>query len=78
MGAVTETTRSNGGLPASRRGPDVHSVAADPLFADPKHGDFSLPPDSPAFKIGFEPFPRTTPGSSPRSGIIDSFTQKAR
>ena len=38
------------------RGPDVHSAVADPLFRDAKHGDFSLPPDSPAFTIGFEPF----------------------
>jgi len=38
------------------KGLDVHSVIADPRFADPKHGDFSLPPDSPALAIGFEPF----------------------
>jgi hypothetical protein len=35
---------------------DVHSVVADPLFADAKNGDFSLPEHSPARSIGFEPF----------------------
>lgn len=35
------------------RGQDVHSVIADPLFADPEHGDFTLKPDSPVFKLGF-------------------------
>jgi len=37
------------------RGQDVHSLIADPLFADPDKGDFTLAPDSPAFKIGFKP-----------------------
>lgn len=34
---------------------DKHSLVADPMFADPEHGDFSLPPDSPAFKLGLQP-----------------------
>jgi hypothetical protein len=38
-------------------GLDKNSVIADPQFADPDHGDFSMPPDSPAFKIGFSPIP---------------------
>lgn len=37
-------------------GLDTHSIAADPHFADPVHGDFHLAPDSPAAKIGFVPF----------------------
>ena len=37
-------------------GLDVHSLTADPLFADAKNGDFTLPENSPAFAIGFEPF----------------------
>ena len=38
-----------------KRGQDVHSLVADPLFADPDHGDFTLKPGSPAAKIGFQP-----------------------
>jgi len=38
-------------------GRDQNSIIADPGFADPENGDFTLPDDSPAFKIGFKPFP---------------------
>ena len=38
-----------------KRGQDVHSVVADPLFVDPDHNDFTLKPDSPAIKLGFVP-----------------------
>ncbi len=37
-----------------KRGLDVHSLVADPLFTDPEHGDFTLKPGSPAAKIGFQ------------------------
>lgn len=33
---------------------DQHSVLADPLFVDAENGDFTLNPDSPAFKLGFK------------------------
>jgi 3D (Asp-Asp-Asp) domain-containing protein len=39
-----------------KAGQDVHSVVADPLFAAPEKGDFTLKPDSPALKLGFKPF----------------------
>ena len=34
---------------------DQGSVVADPLFADPKAGNFTLKPESPAFKKAFKP-----------------------
>ena len=36
------------------RGFDVHSQIADPLFIDPYNGNFTLKPESPAFKLGFK------------------------
>ena len=41
---------------------DQHSIVADPGFVDPKNHDFHLKPDSPALKIGFEPFDYTKAG----------------
>ncbi len=38
-------------------GADTRSVVADPLFVDAARGDFTLKPDSPALKLGFEPIP---------------------
>ena len=37
-------------------GQDRHSLVADPKFADPANGDFSLAKDSPAFSVGFKEF----------------------
>lgn len=36
-------------------GQDTHSIVADPGFAAPHEGDFSLKPDSPALQVGFRP-----------------------
>ncbi|ASV72750.1 hypothetical protein THTE_0148 [Thermogutta terrifontis] len=44
------------------KGWDVGSIIADPRFRDPEKGDFTLLPDSPAFKIGFVPFDYTQAG----------------
>jgi len=38
-----------------KRGQDVHSILADPLFRDPERGDFALVQGSPASRIGFRP-----------------------
>ncbi len=38
-----------------KMGYDLHSIAADPGFADAAHGDFTLKKDSPVFALGFEP-----------------------
>lgn len=37
------------------KGLDTHSVVADPQFVDPAHGNFALKPESPAWKLGFQP-----------------------
>ena len=42
--------------PGWRKAHDPDGVAADPLFVDPRHGDFRLRPDSPALALGFVPF----------------------
>jgi parallel beta-helix repeat protein len=47
-----------------QRGQDVHSLTSDPLFADPDRGDFTLKPDSPAAKIGFQPIDMSQIGRS--------------
>lgn len=39
----------------AQKGQDTHSQTADPLFVNPKNGDFRLHPESPALALGFEP-----------------------
>jgi len=40
-----------------KRGFDRNSIVADPLFVDAENDDYRLKPDSPAWKLGFEPIP---------------------
>ncbi len=44
------------------RGQDQHSLIVDPGFANPQQGDFSLPADSPAKDVGFQPFDSSQAG----------------
>jgi len=44
------------------RGHDLLGMVADPKFAAPEQGDFSLSPDSPAFALGFVPIDRSRIG----------------
>lgn len=44
------------------KGLDTDSIVADPKFVNPQNGNFSLSPDSPAFKLGFRPFDLITVG----------------
>lgn len=46
-------------------GHDQNSVIADPGFAAPRQGDFALPPDSPAFEVGFQPISLRDVGPKP-------------
>ena len=52
-------------------GMDVHSIVADPRFVDPAKYDFHLQPDSPAGKIGFEPFDYSKAGVYDEAAWID-------
>jgi len=38
-----------------KSGFDENSIVTDPMFVDPENDDYSLKPDSPAFKLGFKP-----------------------
>ena len=46
-------------------GADVTSVSADPLIADPAHGDYRFDPKSPAIAMGFRPFDPRRAGLKP-------------
>jgi hypothetical protein len=48
-----------------KKGQDGESNVADPLFADPEKGDFTLKPESPALKLGFQPIDLSRVGPRP-------------
>lgn len=45
-----------------KRGFDQHSVIGDPRFVDPARDNYTLRPESPAWKLGFEPIDTSTVG----------------
>ena len=45
-----------------KRGQDKSSTIVDPRFVDPAKDDFRLKPDSPALKLGFQPFDASKAG----------------
>jgi hypothetical protein len=49
-----------------KRGHDLSSVIADPLFVAPDQFNFALRPDSPAVKLGFKPIDLRTVGVRPK------------
>ncbi len=49
-------------------GMDANSITADPLFVDLENDDYSLKPESPAFKVGFKPIDLSTVGLRGRAG----------
>jgi hypothetical protein len=49
-----------------QRGHDQHSLVADPKFANPAQNDYTLATDSPARRLGFEPFDVKGVGVRPR------------
>lgn len=50
-----------------KRGHDIHSVVADPLFVAPEEYDFRLKDESPALKMGFRPIDVSKVGIRPKS-----------
>ena len=51
-----------------KRGKDLHSQYADPLFANPDQGDFTLKPESPALAMGFQPIDISHAGPRGKTG----------
>ena len=47
-------------------GYDTHSIIADPMFIDPTNHNYSLKPDSSAFKLGFKQIDTSTVGPRPK------------
>jgi len=62
----------DGGDLAARKnaGLDRGSRVADPQFSDAAVGDFDLPPDSPAFALGFEPIDTSVMGRATQPALF--------
>jgi hypothetical protein len=54
-----------------KRGKDVHSVYADPMFVDAEHFDFRLKPESPALAMGFNQIDVSTIGPREKPGLVN-------
>jgi parallel beta-helix repeat protein len=68
VGADTAQLKVDNGTWAQwqARGHDQRSIVADPLFRDPAKFDFTLPPQSPALKLGFLPISTANVGPRPK------------
>jgi len=55
-------------------GQNSHSIIADPMFVAPQSYNFTLKPDSPAFKLGFQAIDISTVGPREQAGPIVSTT----
>ena len=56
-----------------KKGKDVHSIVADPLFVDPDKYDFALKPDSPVLKLGFQPIDTSKIGRQGNGHALNVF-----
>ena len=56
----------------------LESVEVDPLFRDPRGGDFTLREDSPAFALGFKPFDWRRAGVRPATERKSSWSDYRR
>ena len=52
-------------------GYDHHTVIADPLFVDAERDDYTLRPDSPALKLGFQPIDTKVIGPREDEGYLN-------
>jgi len=52
-----------------KRGHDQHTIIDDPRFVDPRSGNFTLPSNSPALKLGFKQIDTSTVGPREKAGV---------
>ena len=56
----------------AKTGKDTHSIVADPLFVDPKNGDYRLKAESPALELGFKSFDPNEAGRLTNATLTES------